>query len=108
MTEQIPEPPHRKTASERRFRRYHRAEARRRRQAREDSHFFRAVFSIAGVGAALAIGLAVYFVGGGRDLSGLETLAMPWLGPFSKLEVMGIGIVIFMAASFLWRVRKRK
>ncbi len=93
--------------SDRRFRRYHRAAARRKQAAREDSHFFRAVFSIAGLGAALAIGLAVYFVGGGSDLSGLEALARPWLGPMSKLEVMGVGVIAALGVLFLWRVRKR-
>lgn len=101
-------PPKSEKLSDRRFRRYHRAAARRQRQAREDSHFFRAVFSIAGVSAALAIGLAVYFLGGGRDLSSLSTLATPWLGPLSKLEVIGAGMITLMALNYMWRVRKRK
>ena len=93
--------------SDRRFRRYHRAAARRRQQDREDSHFFRAVFSIAGVSAALAIGLAVYFLGGGRDLSALGAWATPWLGPFSKLEVLGAAVIVALGGLYLWRVRKR-
>lgn len=95
------------TASERRFKRHHRAAARRRKAAREDSHFFRAVFSIAGVGAALAIGFAVFGLTGGSDLGGLGDLARPWIGPFSKLEVIGVGMIAGLAALFFWRVRKR-
>ena len=93
--------------SNRRFRRYHRAADRRRQAARDDSHFFRAVFSIAGIGGALAIGLAVYFLTGGSDLGGIESLARPWIGPFTKLEAMGVGVIALLGALFLWRIRKR-
>lgn len=95
------------SVSDRRFRRYHRAAERRRKAERADSVFYRAVFSIAGVGAALAIGLAVWVLNGGGTATELGTLTYPWIGPFSKLEVFGIGFIIFLAAMFFWRVRKR-
>ena len=93
--------------SDRRFRRYHRAAERRRKAERADSVFYRAVFSIAGVGAALAIGLAVYVLNGGSGASDIGNIASPWIGPFSKLEIFGIGFIIFLAGLFFWRVRKR-
>lgn len=93
--------------TDRRFRRYHRARARRAKAAREDANFFRAVYSLAGVGAALAIGLAVFGMTGG-SVSGLEGLAQPWIGPVTKLEALGIGFIGFLAILYFWRVRKRK
>lgn len=95
------------SASERRFRRYHRAAERRRKAERADSHFFRAVFSVAGVGAAIAIGLAFYALNGGGDLSGFSSLAVPWIGPFSQLEILGVGFILGLGTLYFWRVRKR-
>ncbi len=95
------------TLSDRRFRRYHRANARRAKAAKEDTAFYRAVFSIAGVGGALAIGLAVFALGGGGNVSNMQGLVQPWLGPFSKMEIMGIGVIICLGIAYLWRVRKR-
>ncbi len=95
------------TVNDRRFRRYHRAAARRRKAEKSDTYFYRAVFSVAGVGAAFAIGLAVFVLTGGDSLSGMETLAAPWIGNMSRLEVFGIGFIVFLGALFLWRVRKR-
>lgn len=95
------------SAGERRFRRSHRAAQRRRAAERADSRFFRAVFSIAGVGAALAVGLAVFAMNGGGDVSGLTGLAEPWIGGFSRLEVFGIVFILCLGALFFWRVRKR-
>lgn len=108
MTEkENPADSHPESVSDRRFRRYHRAAERRRKAERADSVFYRAVFSIAGVGAALAIGLAVYVLNGGSGASDIGDLASPWIGPFSKLEIYGIGFIIFLAGLFFWRVRKR-
>ena len=92
---------------DRRFRRYHRSRARRAKAAQEDTNFFRAVYSLAGVGAALAIGLAVFGMTGG-EVSGLEGLAQPWLGSVTKLEALGIGFIALLAAIFFWRIRKRR
>ena len=93
--------------ADRRFRRYHRSRARRAKAAREDANFFRAVYSLAGVGAALAIGLAVFGMTGG-SVAGLEGLAQPWIGPFTKLEVLGVGFIGSLALMYFWRIRKRK
>lgn len=93
---------------DRRFRRYHRARARQAKNAREDTNFFRAVYSLAGVGAALAIGLAVFGMTGGSSISGMEGLAQPWIGSLTKLEALGIGFIGLLAAMYFWRVRKRK
>ncbi len=101
-------PQDRETVSDRRFRRYHRQAARRRQQAKEDSRFFQAVFSLAGVGAAVAIGIAVFgMTGRGLDATALSDLTTPWLGPISKFEVLGLGFIAVLGALYFWRIRKR-
>lgn len=96
------------TASERRFKRYHRANERRREAARQDSQFFRAVFSLTGVAGAVAIGLAVFgMTGGSFDPAAMENLLQPWIGPISRLEAMGILFVLLTGGLFFWRIRKR-
>ena len=98
----------RETVSERRFRRYHKQAERRRRQAREDTRFFQAVFSLAGVAAAVAIGIAVFgMTGGGVDTGSLANMAEPWLGPLSKFEVFGLGFILVLGTLYFWRIRKR-
>lgn len=95
------------SSQDRRFRRYKRAELRRRKAERADTVFYRAVFSIAGVGAALAIGLAVMVMNGGVDMSAMGNLAEPWIGSMSRLDALGIGFILMLAALYFWRVRKR-
>ena len=65
------------------------------------------MFSLAGVGGALAIGLAVFVLTGGDSLGGLENLAEPWIGGASRLEIFGIGFILFLGALYFWRIRKR-
>ena len=106
MTE--PHSNERETVSERRFRRYHKQAARRRQQAKEDTRFFQAVFSVAGVAAAIAIGIAVFgMTGGGIAPGALADLAQPWLGPLSKFEVLGLGFITVLGALYFWRIRTR-
>lgn len=95
--------------SERMFRRSRRAEERRRKQARDDANFFKAVFSLAAVGTGFVFVL-IYFASsfdGALQLSSLGPLAEPWLGPFSRLEVFGGLFIAALAALYLWRIRKR-
>lgn len=94
--------------SERRFRRYHRSRARRAKAAQEDANFFRAVYSLAGVGGALAIGLAVFGMTGGSGVGDLGGLVDPWIGPVTKLEALGVGSIAALAAVYFWRIRKRR
>ncbi len=100
---------HRKdSVSQRRFKRYHRANDRRRRAEQQDSQFFRAVFSLAGVAGALAIGLAVFGMTGGRfDPAAMDHMLAPWMGPLSRLEAIGILFVILVGGLYFWRIRKR-
>lgn len=93
---------------DRRFRRYHRARARRVQQAKDDANFFRAVYSLAGVGGAMAIGLAVLGMTGGRGVEGMDGLAQPWIGPVTKLEALGLAFIAMLAVIFFWRIRKRR
>ena len=95
--------------SERMFRRSRRAEERRRRQARDDANFFRAVFSLAGVATGFVF-ILIYLAqsGGGGGLIAMAPLADPWLGPFSKLEIFGGLFIAALAALYLWRIRKKK
>lgn len=94
--------------SRQRFKRYHKATERRRAAERQDSQFFRAVFSLAGVAGALAIGLAVFgMTGGNFDPATMEGLLEPWLGSLSRLQVGGIVFVLLVGGLYFWRVRKR-
>ena len=98
----------RETVNERRFRRYHKQAERRRRQAREDTRFFSAVFSLAGVAGAIAIGIAVFgMTGGGMSPGSLANLTQPWIGPLSKFEVLGLIFIALLGALYFWRIRKR-
>lgn len=99
--------------SERMFRRSRRAEERRRKQARDDANFFKAVFSLAGVATGFVF-ILIYLAqssidtGGGGGLMAMAPLAEPWLGPFSKLEILGGLFIAALGALYLWRIRKRK
>lgn len=96
------------SGSKQRLRRYHRREERRRAQERADSRFMAAVFSLAGVGAALAIGLAVWAMGGGGVSSDLGYLSQPWIGQVSRLEVLSVVFVAGLGVLFYIRTRSRK
>ena len=103
-----PDPENRESLTERRFRRYHRQAARRRKQAKEDTRFFQAVFSLAGVAAAIAIGIAVFgMTGRGIDAGALADLTTPWLGPISKFEVLGLAFIAVLGGLYFWRIRRR-
>ncbi len=94
--------------SERRFRRHNRAAERRRKAAQEDSRFFRAVFSLAGVTAAFAIGLAVFGLSGGSiDPASMDGLLAPWIGPLSRLDIAGLAFILLLGGLYFWRIRKR-
>jgi len=94
--------------ADRRFRRYHRVQARRQKAAQEDARFTRALFSIAAIAAAIAIGLGVVGMNGlSVDQESAVYLTDPWLGPFSRMEVFGLGFIALIAILFLWRIRKR-
>jgi len=94
--------------TQRRFRRYHAAQARRRKASAADDRFSRAVFSVAGIAAALAIGLGVLGMRGlSIDPESAARLTSPWIGPASRIEVYGIGFIVVLAVIFMWRVRRR-
>lgn len=97
-----------KTISERRFRRNQRRTERKRKQEKEDNRFMAAVYSLTGVTAAIAIGIAVFGMNGGQmDTGILANMAQPWLGPLSKFEIFGFGFIILLGAIYFWRIRSR-
>jgi len=96
------------TVSDRRFRRYHKAAARRRANEKSDEAFFKAVFSLAGVATAFVFILVYAAMNGGGGLVSLAPLSEPWLGPFSKLELIGFGVIALLAGVYLWRIRRKK
>lgn len=90
------------------FRRYHKARARRRKAEMDDARFSRAVFSVAGIAAAIAIGLGVMTLNGGTmDPDSAARLTEPWIGPMSQVEVFGLGFITLLGGMFFWRIRKR-
>ncbi len=95
--------------TERRFRRYHAAQARRRKADIANERFNRAVFSVAGVAAAIAIALGVVAMNGlNLDKESAAHLTDPWIMGLSRMEVYGMGFIGVMALVFFWRIRKRK
>jgi hypothetical protein len=96
------------SVSDRRFRRYHKAAARRRAEAKSDDAFFKAVFSLMGVATAFVFILIYAALNGGGGLISLAPLSEPWIGSFSKLEIIGFGVIGLLAAVYLWRIRRKK
>jgi len=94
--------------TQRRLRRYHKAQARRRKDAANDARFSRAVFSVAGIAAALAIALGVFGLKGASvDVDTAQRLTDPWIGPISRMEAYGVGLILILGAIYLWRIRRR-
>lgn len=99
--------------SERIFRRSRAAQARR---AAKDKADFRLIFVLLQfcVLAALVIAGMSYFtqrslIGSPVDMTALKAWAVPWLGPFSKIDVISFVILSFLAIYFaLYFLRKRK
>jgi anti-sigma-K factor RskA len=91
----------------RRMRRHQRLKAQRRAQQQADTNFYRAVFSVASVGAAFAIGIGVWFMNGAKQPSGVGTLADPWIGDLTKIEVIVFVFVIILAGITVLRLRKK-
>lgn len=95
--------------TDRRFRRYHAAQARRRKAAAADERFSRAVFSVGGVAAAIAIALGVVSLNGlNVDPASAAYLTDPWKLGLSRMEIYGLGFIAVLALLFFWRIRKRK
>ena len=104
------DPDHQSTphVSRQRFKRYHRAAERKRAAERQDSQFFRAVFSLTGVAGAIVIGLAIFgMTGGNFDPATMDHLLEPWIGSLSRLHVGGLAFVAMVGGLYFWRIRKR-
>jgi len=98
----------RENYTQRRLRRYHKAQARRRKDAASDARFSRALFSLAGMAAAFAIALGVLGMRGASvDPDAAQKLTDPWIGPVSRLEVYGIAVILILAVIYMWRIRRR-
>lgn len=94
---------------QRRASRYQKAQMRRQAQARGDQRFYAGIFAIAGFTALLAILLGAIAING-APIGGGEGMAdwvNPWLGPFSKMELAGLGFVALISLSVYLRMRKR-
>ena len=92
----------------RRATRYQRVQERKAAQSRSDNRLYGAMFSLMSIVTLLAILIgAIMMNGAAVNVSGLSGLTAPWLGPFSKLELIGIGIVALIAVGVYMRMRKR-
>jgi hypothetical protein len=94
----------------RRATRYTKAQERRLAQSRADQKFYAQMFTVCGVLALFVIGLGLVAMNGVSTSEGNETLAdmsVAWLGPFSKLELFGLALVVIIAIVMYLRMRKR-
>ncbi len=94
----------------RRATRYNKAQERRMAQSHADQKFYAQMFTVCGILALFVIGLGLVAMNGVSANMGNETLAAwssPWLGPFSKLEIAGLGVVAIIAIVMYLRLRKR-
>jgi|GEM_PF-5095769 len=97
--------PRRKT----RISRYQKSQERRARQRRGDSRFYNVIFTIIGLTTLIALFVAASALrNSGIDVGFLSNLTAPWLGRFSKLEVIGIGIIALIALISYVRMRRAK
>lgn len=92
----------------RRATRYQKAQQRKAEQSRADNRLYSAMFAMMSILALLAILIgAVMMNGGNVNVGGMAGLAQPWLGPFTKLEIIGFVFVAFIAVTTYLRMRKR-
>lgn len=95
--------------SQRRFRRYHRALERRRKDQKGEARFTRLIISITGIVGVVAVGLAVFGARGATmDLERADYLTRPWIGEMTRIEGYGLGIILLLVIYFLLRKRLRK
>ncbi len=93
---------------QRRLSRYQKSQMRRQAQARGDQRFYAGIFAIAGFTALLAILLGAIAINGAPiGGAGMTDWVEPWLGPFSKMELVGLGFVALIALAVYLRMRKR-
>lgn len=96
------EPRHRRAS------RYQKIQARREAQKRNDQRFYNGMFALMGFTALLAILLGAIGINGfGVDTTNMAGWTTPWLGPLSKMEVAGLGLVGLIALSVYLKMRKR-
>jgi hypothetical protein len=87
---------------------YEKSQQRRLAQARSDQRFYAGMFSLIGFTALLAILIGAISINGVTfNASGLAGWTTPWLGPFSKLELAGLGLITLIALAVYLRMRKR-
>ena len=92
----------------RRATRYQKAQQRKAEQSRADNRLYGAMLAMMSIFALLAILIGALMLNGGNvNVSGMAGLAQPWLGPFTKLEVIGFVFVLFIAGTTYLRMRKR-
>lgn len=95
--------------SQRRFRRYHRAQERRRQEQKGEARFTRLIISITGIVGVVAVGLAVFGARGGTmDMDRANYLTRPWIGEMTRIEGYGLGIIALLVLYFFIRRRLRK
>lgn len=87
----------------RRVSRYQKAQARRAEAKASDNRFYASMFGLMGLVVMVALLIAALATSGGQvDVSGMEGWTSPWLGPFSKLELIGL-VIIAVIAFFMYR-----
>ncbi|MEP3891757.1 MAG: hypothetical protein ABJN69_14965 [Hellea sp.] len=106
MTDEAPDT--KETPRLRRASRYQKQQDRIAAQRAADNKLYGAMFALMSILALLAILIgALMLYGGNIDVSGMDDLAKPWLGPLSKLEVGGFVFVALIAGWLYMRMRKR-
>jgi len=92
----------------RRASRYQKQQARKAAQRAADNKLYGAMFALMSILALLAVFIGAFMLYGGNvDVSGMDGLAEPWLGPMTKLEVGGFIFVALIAGIVYLRMRKK-
>jgi len=107
--ESSPVPNRSRMPRKKRISRYQKSLDRRARQRRGDTRFYNIMFSIIALTTLIALMVAASALkSSGVEVGFLANLTAPWIGKFSKLEILGIAFIGLIAVISYLRMRRAK